>query len=467
MRKYYWYLTSYTRKHGLVVLLSIVAAIIVFSVFIPTIVTFIEQKPRVYIGVVGQYSLTNLPRPVKQLISYGLTSIEEDGSTSPAVAERWIVEDDGKSYRFVIKQNLLWHDGSQVQPSDIEYHLRDVEVIATPNDLVFKLPDAYVPFPGTVSEPIIKWTDQKYLFFFTRRMPLGVGSYRVIDYSEKDGRLEQIVLDGPKDRLVYRFYLTEEEAVTAFKHGRIDVLSDLSKLHDIANWNTTTVTTTIRTDRYLAVFFNNAKPIFNKNIRQALSYALQKPDPSIRALGPINPTSWAYLEGGKSYDYDLERAKERILAELPPQPLTFQLTTTATFQEEAENIKRQWETFGQQAYQACQENDDIEDKNQCENVRIAITLRVSNFPDTQDYDALLIGQEIPPDPDQYSLWHSDQSTNFTHYKNTRIDALLERGRQEMDTNERLATYQEFQQFFLDDAPAVFLRYLESYEVKRK
>jgi peptide/nickel transport system substrate-binding protein len=113
------------------------------------------------------------------------------------------------------------------------------------------------------------------------------------------------------------------------------------------------------------------------------------------------------------------------------------------------------------------QNDDIKDKEKCTNTKIQVNVRVTNFPDTSNFQALLIGQEIPPDPDQYQLWHSEQSTNFTKYKNTRIDALLEKGRKTAQKNERKAIYQEFQQFLLEDAPAIFTRHLESFDIKRK
>jgi ABC-type transport system substrate-binding protein len=43
---------------------------------------------------------------------------------------------------------------------------------------------------------------------------------------------------------------------------------------------------------------------------------------------------------------------------------------------------------------------------------------------------------------------------------------LEKGRQTLDKKERTDIYQEFQQFFLEDTPAIFLRYLYSYDIKR-
>ena len=95
-----------------------------------------------------------------------------------------------------------------------------------------------------------------------------------------------------------------------------------------------------------------------------------------------------------------------------------------------------------------------------------ISIRISNFPDSNNFQLLLIGQNIPADPDQYDLWHSDQSPNFTKCKNARIDNLLYKGLQTYDVKERTAIYQEFQQFFLEDPPAIFLRYLPSYTIRR-
>jgi peptide/nickel transport system substrate-binding protein len=97
---------------------------------------------------------------------------------------------------------------------------------------------------------------------------------------------------------------------------------------------------------------------------------------------------------------------------------------------------------------------------------LKLNLKISNFPDLTNYQLLLIGQESSIDPDQYFMWHSSQPTNFTHYKNTRIDSLLEKGRQTIDFEERKTIYQEFQQFLLEDPPAIFLRYLDNYSIAR-
>lgn len=467
MRKYYWYLSGYARKHGRIVLISIVVAILFFSIFIPQIIKLIEAKPRSYVGLVGTYSLENMPEEITRKVSAGLTKVEEDGTVSPSVAERWIIENDGLTYRFVIKKDLVWQDGVPLVSDQLDYNFKDADDIPTPNEIVFQLNEPFVPFPNVVSQPVLRFVNERYLFFFTRKMPIGLGTHRVVDYKLDNNELTQVTIDSNEERIVYRFYPTEDQAVTAFKHGQVDILPDLTTRHDVFDWPSTEVTETLRSDRYTAIFFDNNKPFFDKNIRQALSYALPKAEDDRRAIGPISPDSWVYLESGKSYEFDEERALERMLDTLPPEPLAFELTTSSILLPEAERIQSVWEAFGEKAVEECQSSDKVENKDFCVNAQITITLKVTNFPDLNNYDALLAIQQIPSDPDQYYLWHSKPSTNFTHYENVRIDSLLQKGRTTPEAAERLALYQEFQQFFLEDAPALFLEHVPSYRLERK
>lgn len=467
MRKIYWYITAYLKKHGWVIITSILGALILFSFSISFIVQKTEFKPHRYVGIVGKYSLDNLPLSIQKKISVGLTKLEKDNTVSPFLAERWAVEDSGKTYRFIIKKNVAWQDGKILEPADIHYQLPKVNIITTPNDIIFKLPDEFVPFPVTVSKPIFRTIEKRHFFFFKQSIPIGIGQYRVENYHQNGQSLNEITINSDQEKITYRFYFTEDEAILAFKRGEVDELPDLSSTFDVADWPNVQVKATLQPDRYLAIFFNNSLPLFPKNVRQALSYATSKPKGKERAYGPINPNSWAYLEGGKAYNKNLERATERLLAEIPAEPLNIELTTTSNFAKLAENIKTEWEEFGKYAHDKCMQDKEIKDKEQCVNTQINVNLRITNFPDTNDFQVLLLGQEIPADPDQYQFWHSGESANLTRYKNTRIDALLEKGRKTAQKNERKAIYQEFQQFLLEDAPAIFLKHLKKYEIIRK
>lgn len=467
MRKLYWYLTAFFKKHGFIVVTSLVVGIIIFWFVLPPLVDNFSVQRRYYIGIIGESTLNNLPPDITNQLSLGLTATTVDGSVVPALAERWTIEQDGKTYRFVLKENIVWQDGSAVTPDDIQYSFPDVETIITPNDVVFKLPAAFAPFPSSVSQPLLKQATLKGPFFLTQPTLIGIGPYKITKYTRQGSRLKELVVDGSNERYIYRFYQTEDDAIVAYKRGEVDILPNLAREHDIFGWKNVSLTKTLNQNQYLALFFNTRNPLFTKSVRQALSYALEKKQNDERAVGPISPLSWAYLPGGKTYDKDWERGSERLLAELPGEPLQFEITTTTLFAQEAEEIKKTWEEFGQKVAADCQKSSAIKDKAQCEFVKIAITIRINNFPDTSNFQTLLIGQQVPSDPDQYALWHSNQSTNFTGYKNTRIDNLLEKGRQTYNQQERTEIYQEFQQFFLEDPPAIFLRYLWNFKAERK
>lgn len=465
MRKAYWYFTAYLRKHGTVVFISLITGIAFFWFLLPPVIQFMAVSDRHYIGIIGDYSLSDLPNRVSGQLSMGLTALRTDGTPQPAAAERWTIDQEGTTVRFVLKKDLTWSDGTLLTPNDIAYKFPQVETIVTPNDIVFKLPAPFAPFTTTVTKPLFKegviegiWKNKPTL--------IGLSEYTIQNYTTTGTRLKELIVEGDGQRYIYRFYLTEDDALVAFKRGEIDELGGLARQFDIFSWSTVTVTKTLNTSQYLAVFFNIRNPLFTKNVRQALSYALEKPTNEERALGPISPDSWGYLEGGKTYDLDWERGSERILDEIPQQPLALELTTTNLFVQEAEQIKKSWESFGQKVYDDCKKASKIKDKATCENTKITVAVRVNNFPDTSNFQVLLTGQKTGSDPDQYALWHSSQPTNFTGYKNTRIDSLLEKGRQTYDIQERTEIYQEFQQFFLEDPPAIFLRYLWNYDIKR-
>ena len=84
-----------------------------------------------------------------------------------------------------------------------------------------------------------------------------------------------------------------------------------------------------------------------------------------------------------------------------------------------------------------------------------------------EFQVLITGQIIPPDPDQYVFWHSTQSTNLAKYVNPKVDKLLEEGRITLDEEKRQGIYRDFQRFLLEDPPAIFIRHITTYSVIRK
>jgi peptide/nickel transport system substrate-binding protein len=85
---------------------------------------------------------------------------------------------------------------------------------------------------------------------------------------------------------------------------------------------------------------------------------------------------------------------------------------------------------------------------------------LTNFIDKRNFEAVLLGWTITPDPDQYDIWHSSKTGvkefNFISYKNPEVDRLLEEGRHTFDQAERQKCYYRLQEILAEDQPYTFL-----------
>jgi ABC-type transport system substrate-binding protein len=101
--------------------------------------------------------------------------------------------------------------------------------------------------------------------------------------------------------------------------------------------------------------------------------------------------------------------------------------------------------------------------------KLGIALRIETHPFSQlkkdfikprEYEMLLCGQILSIVRDPFPFWHSSQikdpGLNLSKYQNEKTDRLLEDARTILDSEEREARLQEFQNILIEDAPAVFL-----------
>src|SRR3989338_86907 len=99
-RVYGWFLSGLLKKHLLWVLISFIASVFIAVIaisFYPVIAPVVNPyKERV--GIVGEYSPSDLPLSVQSLISSGLTSVTFEGSPSASLAKSWSTDSDGKIY---------------------------------------------------------------------------------------------------------------------------------------------------------------------------------------------------------------------------------------------------------------------------------------------------------------------------------------------------------------------------------
>ncbi|MFI5241085.1 MAG: ABC transporter substrate-binding protein, partial [Microgenomates group bacterium] len=385
------------------------------------------------IGVTGRFTPSTLPNEILSLVSEGLTKVTPEGDVEPSIAKSWETPDKGKTWVFNIDTTKTWQDGKKVDSSTINYQFSDL-TIERPNDhtIIFKLQNPYSPFASVVSKPIFK------------KGLLGTGEYKVKKISVSGAYVSQLLLENSKkERIVYKFYASEDRLKLAFRLGEIDEIESIINLSPFDGWKNLNVTEKSDTGEYVALFYNTQdRYLSEKNLRQALSYAIDKDKlGGKRALSPISETSWAYNPQVKPYAYDPEKAKKTV-SDLPKElseGMVINLATSPLLLTQAEKIAKDWEAAGVKT-----------------NVQVYTVI-------PNDYQALLAIFDMPEDPDQYSVWHSTQtSTNITKYSSPRIDKLLEDGRTELNLEERKKIYLDFQRFLVEDSPASFLYYPTTY-----
>ncbi len=386
-------------------------------------------------GYVGRYTTDNLPLKISLMFGRGLVLVENSSVSTPSLAEKWSVNDEGKKWELFVKDNIYWHDGKKFTIQDINYNFDNVSIFREGNKISFILNDPYVPFITLLEKPIFK------------NGLLGTGEWKVTKMTIRGGFIQNIYSQKDDIKKIIKFYPSEDQAKMAFKMGEIDVLKDVSNGSVFNNWKS------VKTDKYtnfsqvVVLFINTEDSVMSdKNIRLSLNYSIDKNVFSSRAYSPISPESVYYNPQVKRYDYDLPKAKEFIKESKVPisEDYELKIISTPNLIDIAENLSESWKEIG---------------------IKSSILVS-SKVPD--NYQVFLTTFNIPKDPDQYSLWHSSQTqSNITRYKNMRIDKLLEDGRVELNPDERKKIYLDFQRYLMEDSPAIFLYHPVLYDIIRK
>lgn len=445
-RRYYtWLLKAYVKRWKNTILYSVVGGILIFflgfALFNFYLIPLLQKKVQ-RIGVAGAHTVRNLPEPILEDMSYGLTQVDETGRVKPKAATRWEIKQSGKEYIFYLKPGQYFHNGDELTAYNLNLNFKDVEKkVINPYTVSYTLSTPYVPFLVSASKPL-----------FIKNF-IGLGDYKVKKIELNAGFVKSLTLQGTKEtipRKIIYFYPTKDALNTAFALGEIDYAQNLLTLrlddtHDLSTWKNVAVEKKVNYDELVLVFYNNAdSELSNKKLRQALNYAVpEKFSQGERAYSSIPPASIYFSKSPNFGISDMEIAKQLLKSSQVDSNKVFEITTTEEFVDTATILQKRWEELG-------------------------IKTKVSTVSELPDRFQILVYQiRLPKDPDQYTLWHSDQVNNIAHFKNLRIDKLLEDGRVTLDENKRQLAYADFQKYLIDEVPASFLYFPYEFSVTRR
>ncbi len=440
-QRFLWWLTAFWDRYARII---IITALLVTGVVYVISKFHLFPKQGTKIAIVGNFTTQKLPNSVSEKISYGLTR-KVNGQIIPGIAKRWEISDNGTTYTFYLN-SLKWHDGSNLKAQDIKLKIKNATVKAINDNVIqIKLKTPFAPLPSFLTKPLFK------------KGFIGVGEYKVVDFKVgPDKQLKYLVLEQTSNpinlldtRLTYVFYPSYEQAKIAFLLGEVNVLPNLISIQEFKNFPNLKITYKTNFDKYVGIFLNTKNPyLSDKKLRQALSYASYKFDSQFtRAISPIQPQSKFFNPNVNPYNYNLEKAKE-IFAKTnfatQSQQIVINLISPPEFLDIADRIKEDWQKISN---------------------KIIVKTHVS-YESNPEFDALIKIQTIPPDPDQYYLWHSTQNTNITRLNSPRIDQFLEDGRKEINSVKRQEIYFNFQKYLLEEAPVIILFHPKTYTITR-
>lgn len=450
-------------------------------------------------------------RDLTALVFAGLLKATPNG-LEPELAESYSVSQDGLSYRFVLKQNLTFHDGTPVTADDVLFTISTAQnsALLSPHfanwegvtvekisdyELIFYLTEAYSPFLENVTLGILPahiWQDatiDEIPFSEINSNPIGAGPYQVVHIRRDDAgipreyeleRFSEYTLGVPYiEEINLSFFKTEADALEAYQTGDIDSLANLSpeSLSSIANLEPTLLTTPL--PRTFGVFFNkNRNQIFTHyEVRAALDTALDRGALVTEVLGGYGAPIDSPIPLGVFPHRDEERQASG--------------DDTITKQErflEAEQLlldggwvrgeNRIWERETDESYE-----------------QLSFTLTTSNTPEmqkavqliagywrefgadvtvevfesgelTQDvirprrYDALFFGTIVGRELDLFAFWHASQredpGLNIGLYTNITANKALEVARTETEMSKRLEALETFETEIMTDMPSIFI-----------
>jgi peptide/nickel transport system substrate-binding protein len=447
---------------------------------------------------------TNVDEDVSRLVFSGLTRFDRDGAIVADLASTFEVDPAGRTWTFTIRPDATWHDGAPVTADDVLYTVgllqdnassgpfaeafRGVTVAAlAPSIVRFTLPDAYAPFAGSTTVPLLPahllgrvgFADLARQPFNAK--PIGTGPFKV---SEVDTRQVTLVRSDDfyrtkparsrpyLDKIVLRFYRDGTDALGALARGEIDGTGGLSP-QDAGRARSLKAVDllSLPTNDFTALFLNvrSTKAIFrDRAVRQAIAAAIDRGkvlQVAVDGRGSVADefvpsTSWAFVRDVPRVTFSASDAGAQLNAadwtdhdgdgirDKGGVALKFSISTS----DEPARIAA-----------ARQVAEDLR------NVGMQVDVRASAFAELvdrvarqRDFDALLVGITVGNDPDPYPFFHSSQMNdpgdNFAGYSTLAVDRLLEQARRTVDQGKRRELFAQVWNAIATDVPVVFLYY---------
>lgn len=468
-------------------------------------------------GIVGNFSNANpiyasseVDSAVSKLVFSSLLTYDSDNKLVGSLAESYEADARAAKYTVYLKPNIYWHDGQPLTADDVVFTYKTIQnpdakspylaswtgvKVEKLNDrtVLFTLPGAYSPFPHSLTNGIIPKhvlkdvaAEQLRSSAFNTKSPIGSGPFRwrgvSVEGNATSGQTETIRLTkfdryyngvAKLDGIALRTFKNDTDLLAALKSKTIVGASGLSLTDSEIQPDNIENRFNLMSANML--FLKNTSPNLNDvKVRQALTKATDVLNLTntigysvIPVREPLLKNQIGYNPAYHQYTYNKAEAVALLEAagwKLAPNEqvrikngekltLKFSYENSPEFSKIASALQKQWADIGVElSVDAIQPG-----------------LGSNKLVDSHEYDVLLYGINIGPDPDVFPYWHSSQydklkpiRLNLSEYKSVAADLALEAGRTRTDPTLRAAKYKPFLEAWQRDAPAIGLyqpRYL--------
>ena len=447
-------------------------------------------------------AMSDADRDLSAIVYAGLMGFSETGELIPVLAESYEISADGKTYKFILRENAKFSDGTPITADDVIFTVQKAQdsalkspryadwsgIVAVAIDqrtVRFTLSKAYAPFLGLTTLGILPsrlWknvSDEEFPFSALQTSPVGAGPFKVAGVSRgASGLIESVSLSENSyyalgrpylDGIQFNFYSHAEDLADALKSGTVESAYDIPAGQTDGKRTFQTLTSSYA--HVFGVFWNpSEKQVYARSeVRKALSLAINRQSiidtvlggHATAIMGPVppggnikqtpipeseNPTETAaeiLKTAGWTYDGS-ERVWKNAKAKQVIDGITLRTSNVPELKSVASAVKADWERLGIPVSIELYEPGDLS----------------QNVIRPRKYEALLYGTVIGRDQDLYAFWDSQERNhpglNIALYANKTVDALLEKVRGSDDKKARTADLQKIEDIISADYPAAFL-----------
>lgn len=406
-----------------------------------------------------------------------LVEPDENLVMQPALAEEWDVSEDQLTWTFTLRDDVVWHDGSDFTAEDVVYsfnriidenlsnswRLSAVTGIEAPDEstVVFTVsspsPNLLANIGGFKGLAVVQQENVESGEIGTA--PVGTGPFKVEAYNSG----ESIDLVANEDYwggapavggVTFEFIPEPTTALAALQSGEIDWTDNIppQQVSSLEGDDRVTLGQVGSNDYWYLALNQAREPWDNVEVRQAIAHAIDREAITTATMfgnATVNqtaiPESSDWYFDYSPYSFDQEMAADLLeSAGVEEGSLTIDFMVSSDYPETV------------QAAQVI--------ASQLEGVGIATEIRTLDFGTWLDeqgqgnFDMLMMGWlgNIDPDDFYYGQHHSEGGNNYQGFANAELDSLLDSGRTETDQAARKDIYDQAAQIIVDEASYIYL-----------